>query len=717
MDRHAPHDYATTNVLAWTATQTANVEPSTEDDAGADADEPPDCRRSMAPSSKQFQRAPIHRGSEHHESLLTKALQSHSDEEASSTQKARRRRSITSNFSLSSAADLTCDTGFTTPARTNSPSPRLSEVGFVPLNGSIARGTQQLKDPAIQALEKKRCISFACAAKPKTDDKASMPPPPKPVTSGEQKDVSKKPTIKFACPSRIPEKIKAPAQVEAPVVTPKPSSTVVGLSGRSPRPTVTRKLSQSPAPIRSKKWLTADSKDLESEGSRFHEFASDERKEDDWILRDDPSSKPKMTVNDTLQKENAIRKLGKEAEEEADQEEEDEENDDELGDDEENFEDEEDEDEAEEEEEEVDEDEENEEHSKRGWDDEASDGYKTDNEVGFADSEEEDDGLVLWTALGDGHRSLSGATTVYRRPSAGHHSDSSDASTRVTRTRKREKRVAIRPSTPELPDSTDFVCGTLDEDRPLEEAYISHLAARKLGKIHVIPQDIDPSFPTSEPEDEAEDLYKRGQESEEHVWLHGELEDIDQDRDRKGRRRKADKSPLRRMRSPPPKRLHSPPPKPRGRSPRKLFEQHSPRRLKSPPPAGTVLRSPAASPVQLEEDTRFKSLAFRPGLTYTKSLPRGPVLFAHLRPGHRRSRGSTVTAKEGHIRGAIDIVKGLEQKRQRRREKFYQKYCTRARKEKAQTKRPPPGQGAERMREVGLIMAGKIGQGNFVLSV
>jgi len=102
-------------------------------------------------------------------------------------------------------------------------------------------------------------------------------------------------------------------------------------------------------------------------------------------------------------------------------------------------------------------------------------------------------------------------------------------------------------------------------------------------------------------------------------------------------------------------------------------------------------------------------------LTHTKSLPRGPFLFPNLKPV-RRSRASTAN-KETHVRGAIDIVKGLEQKRQRRKEKFYQKYCNRARKEKAQVRRPPAGQGAVRMREVGLIMAGKIGQGNYVLSI
>ncbi|KAK5664193.1 hypothetical protein OQA88_409 [Cercophora sp. LCS_1] len=748
MERHIPHDYATSNVLAWTASQSANVEPSVEEDAGADADEPPDCRSPTPSNLNHFKRAPVRRGSEHHESLLTRALQSHSDDdagEAVSLPRTRRRRSITSNFSLSSATDMTCSTGFTTPARTSSPSPRLAEVGFVPLatnagrtvattkpldtrTTTLAGTTQPVKDPAIQALEKKRCISFACAAKPKTDDKALMPPPPKPT---ESKDTaSKKNTIKFACPSQVPSRSDAPQRRDSVATTPVAQPALLGIStqstprssskGRSPR--LARKLSQSPAPARTKKWLTADSKDLESECSRFHEFASGERQEHDWILRDGEVLKPRITVNDTLQRENEIRKLGKEAEEEADEEEaaendlegdEDDEDESPDGDDGDNADDGLDEEDENVEEEEADGDDID---SKYAWDDEASDGYKTDSEIGFADSDEEDDGLVLWTALGEGHRSLSGATTIYRRPSVGEHSDSSDCAKQTARARRRERRVKIRPSTPELPDSTDFVCGTLDEDRPLEEAYISMLAARKQGKQQLIPQDIDPSFPTSDPEDEAEDLYKKGHgESDDHLWLHGELEDIHHERDRKARRRKADQNSPKRMRSPPPKRLHSPPPKARGRSPRRLFEQPSPRRFRSPAPNRGVYKSPLASPVQSDQSIAFKSLAFRPGLTYTKSLPKGPILFPHLKSS-RRSRASTITAKATHVRGAIDIVTGLEQKRQRRKEKFYQKYC-RARKEKGQPRRPPPGQGAERMREVGLIMAGKIGQGNFVLSI
>jgi hypothetical protein len=92
-------------------------------------------------------------------------------------------------------------------------------------------------------------------------------------------------------------------------------------------------------------------------------------------------------------------------------------------------------------------------------------------------------------------------------------------------------------------------------------------------------------------------------------------------------------------------------------------------------------------------------------LTHTKSLPRTHNAFC------RQYRASRIAAAngnntdggdiDGHVRGAIDIVKGLERKRQRR-EKFYKG------KGKCQTERRPlPGKGAERMRELGLHMAGK----------
>jgi hypothetical protein len=50
------------------------------------------------------------------------------------------------------------------------------------------------------------------------------------------------------------------------------------------------------------------------------------------------------------------------------------------------------------------------------------------------------------------------------------------------------------------------------------------------------------------------------------------------------------------------------------------------------------------------------------------------------------------------VRRAIDIQVGLEKKRQRRKEQLYRKQHRKPAKEK----RPAPGRGAERMREMGL---------------
>ncbi|EXF77198.1 hypothetical protein CFIO01_13252 [Colletotrichum fioriniae PJ7] len=294
-------------------------------------------------------------------------------------------------------------------------------------------------------------------------------------------------------------------------------------------------------------------------------------------------------------------------------------------------------------------------------------------------------------------------------------SDSSIASHSSLRARRgRAQRIKIRPGTPELPDSTDFVCGTLDEDRPMEDAYMSCLAARRREKLQLIPQDIDPSFPASDPEDEGEEeIYNPvHHSSDDEMFFHGKMEDLHHKNDRSRRQKKAEHTPPKRFHSPPPiKRRASPAPKNRGRSPRRLFDGPSPRRLRSPAPQ--MLKSPPASPRNGHGAITFKTLASRPGLTVTKSLPRPPSMFPHMAKGRR----SKAPANDLHIRGAIDIVKGLERKRQRRKEKFYQKYCNRARKGQVPERKPQRGLGCERMRELGLLMAGKIDQGNYVLSV
>ncbi|KAK1462157.1 hypothetical protein CMEL01_14124, partial [Colletotrichum melonis] len=307
-------------------------------------------------------------------------------------------------------------------------------------------------------------------------------------------------------------------------------------------------------------------------------------------------------------------------------------------------------------------------------------------------------------------------TPIARRPSLPEQlSDSSIASHSSLRARRgRAQRIKIRPGTPELPDSTDFVCGTLDEDRPMEDAYMSCLAARRREKLQLIPQDIDPSFPASDPEDEGEEeIYNPvHHSSDDEMFFHGKMEDLHHKNDRSRRQKKAEHTPPKRFHSPPPvKRRASPAPKNRGRSPRRLFDGPSPRRLRSPAPQ--MLKSPPASPRNEHGAITFKTLASRPGLTVTKSLPRPPSMFPHMAKGRR----SKAPANDLHIRGAIDIVKGLERKRQRRKEKFYQKYCNRARKGQVPERKPQRGLGCERMRELGLLMAGKIDQGNYVLSV
>jgi hypothetical protein len=57
-----------------------------------------------------------------------------------------------------------------------------------------------------------------------------------------------------------------------------------------------------------------------------------------------------------------------------------------------------------------------------------------------------------------------------------------------------------------------------------------------------------------------------------------------------------------------------------------------------------------------------------------------------------------------HVRGPVDIVIGLEKKRQKRKEKYWRQHCRKVAKEQAERK-PARGRGAERMKELGLECA------------
>ncbi|PQE13210.1 GTP-binding SAR1 protein [Rutstroemia sp. NJR-2017a BBW] len=446
--------------------------------------------------------------------------------------------------------------------------------------------------------------------------------------------------------------------------------------------------------IRKPKYIIADEATLhKSEATRFHEFASEVPEEDDWISRDEAEPKARLTINDTLQKENAIRRLGSEAEEEALEEDDDftdrpndSDNDDAF-----------DEDDEENEEEYEDEDE--------GVlsEDEDTDGNDTDDEAGFADSDDEDDAedFAFWTPGRVSTESAHPEASTYRasahRTASASSIDTLDnvghlrQAAKERRKKKKTRAIKIRPGTPDLPDSTDFVCGTLDEDRPLEDAYVSCVKAREYAKHIATPQDIDPSFPTSDPEDEEDEV--------DEVAKTHDSDDHNVAEDRADRRANLHEDFIRLLRQN--VTTHH--------LPNNVFILHLQRdtihRHQSKGFDLHLLATAASRPIA------FAPLGSRPGLTHTKSLPRTPNAFCRQYAANRAAaaNGNLIDdAVDGHVRGAIDIVKGLEQKRQRRKEKFYQKHCARARKPNAE-RRPQPGKGAERMRELGLLMAGKTG--------
>ena len=742
-----------------------------DEDLVADVDEPPDHRVSAEQRQASFHKSTIPPPTKQKESLLTRALLTSPESEASKpeihvTTDSSRRRSMISNASLASTAELTSDGGLTSPARTNTPSPPIPNAAYTSFAPySLAAKSIHPPEPLIAKVESKepaqisdiisvspkavapvdppqrRCIKFVCDGKKGMNPKpvAALAPPPPVQLPTATTDAPKRACVKFSCgqPKPSDKNKPAPAKIERPS-TPqslKPAewrntNRSSSITRKSPRPGATsstrthrdststiRRSSQSPVAVRAKpKYIIADEKTLQSsEATRFHEFASEELHEDDWIRKGSEIPRERLTINDTLKMENAIRQLGNEAEEEAledeDAEEDREGND---SDDENDFDD---------------DDEEDQDEDPSGSDDDhGSDGNETDNEAGFAESDDESDGegeYAFWTPGRDIPNRQAGEVNTYRasahRTASASSIDSLNHMSPPEQTKdgrkSRRRPIKIRPGTPELPDSTDFVCGTLDEDRPLEDAYVSCMEARKYAKHKQTPQDIDPSFPTSDPENEEDenDAIEPANDSDEQIWLHGKFEEDEETHGRRrstiAHRRSPNISPKRLHSPPPPRRLHSPPPaaKHRLRSPppRKLFGGHSPKRMRSPPPARTI-RSPPASPTtnMTTGAITFAPLASRPGLTHTKSLPRTPNPFCRQ---YRASRIAALNGNEsndqadGHLRGAIDIKKGLENKRQRRKEKHAFKG-----KDKIE-RRPLPGKGAERMRELGLLMAGKGG--------
>ncbi|KAF6240378.1 hypothetical protein HO173_001989 [Letharia columbiana] len=721
----------------------ANQSTSGDDDLTSDDDEPPHFSKMITPTfqNSSFEHscmASQHLQRSRKESLLTQALLTSPE--------------LTS-LSDAEAPVLTSDGGMTSPARTTTPSPPppvINHGGFVSLISSHkmspakeptgdgiqvaqATGADRSQETKVEAdLGRRRCISFACGRQTITRKQNDQPPNTQANigVSPRPTDPPKRPCVlRFACPmkpshtdlsksksggSSVDKPVPPEAELEVPI--PDVSLRERRNSASTAKTSSNKHNCTAPVSAQPRRSQVFNRIDFQkSEATRFHEFAGPFNAEDEWI-NEQTAYRQKITINDTLRKENAIRKLAEEAEEEALEEEADEELDDYNNGNE--FDDEFDD-------------------NGRDYSDEASDGgNETDDEEGFADSDDESDGnsdYQFWTP-GLTTAATSTGYIEHIRPAAPRAASESsieftnDAKRGSTRARKQlgtHESPRMRPGTPELPDDAEFVIGTLDEDRPLEDAYMSCLEERRRSRHKLVPQDIDPSFPTSEPEadNDDDDEENATQVHDEPEWVTGRPDSSGEDHSKFEKNgsppTKASDSPM-----PSPKRIHSPPPKKgivhRSPPPRRLFGQ-STHRLRSPPPMHRKLASPpssrrasiSGSPCE-SHGINMPHLAQRPNLTHTTSLPRTPNPFWDQ---HRRSRfhgfnsplvgtspkSTGPSPMDLHSRGPIDIVQGLETKRQRRKDKFWRQHCRHAGKEKE--RRCQPGKGAERMRELGLEMA------------
>ena len=733
-----------------------------DEELSSDVDEPPDSdihfTRLMTPISRNSTSYTSHgyRSSskfngDKNESLLTQALLSSPE---------------LNPLSDAEAPVLNSDGELTSPALTSAPSPLLLHIHpnltMRETNNNNSITTPHEEGPARVALTsddniseettveaglgRKRCISFACGrqSNPQKSSERPMQPSVNAETPSKVVSSSKRPCmLRFACPMRptraeyprLEKRQKSPSplqhntparEVESINTTFKPTSSSPHDS-KSPYGSIgIHGISSCPTTFQARRGKIFNRIDFQqSEATRFHEFAGHFNTDDEW-MNEQTAYRHRITVNDTLRKENAIRKLAEEAEEEA----------------------------LEEEDEGVAPEDDNEDYNSADGDDgdghtTSNDGNETDDEEGFADSDNESDGSLdydFWTP--DVTTAATSADHLEHVDTAaqGVGADFSLGSTQdypAVSKRYHVRSPRMRSATPDLPDSSDFVIGTIDEDRPLEEAYLSCLEERRRSKRKLIPQDIDPSFPASEPEAEDDNDGNDGQEDTFSNDAPDSLEiepkrvtehpNIAQDCELVVARVpsvqntgvKALIPSPKRMQSPPPKRFQSPPPKRpiahRSPPPRHLFGQTSHhlrtpslmrQKLTSPP--STRRSSIAGSQPTTPRGIAMPHLAQRPNPIHTTSLPRtsNPFWVQHHRSRFHISENSSASSSpktlckrhtDTHSRGPIDIVQGLETKRQRRKEKFWRQHCRGSGKEKE--RRCQPGKGAERMKELGLEMA------------
>lgn len=707
-----------------------------EEDVAADVDEPPE-RGHPTPSATSFTKSKPN--FDRKTSLLTSALKSTSgtsspvDEQ--NYKSPTRGMSCISTWSNGSCttADLTSDGGFTSPGtRTSTPSPpppsatfrnmmpifnkKLSDAAVAivshdeenigPLQKTPTQAPQNSEQNVEAVLGRKRRIMFACGKK--EEPKPTETPAQSAPASQKEEPPKRTCTIKFACPTKIsteapskpvhprPRMLSPPPLARRRIQSPKQSPKVHRDSDSTVRNNSPVSVRKGPIIDRTRR-LSTNSDLARCEAYRFHEFASSEEEVEEWT-QEVTCHRNRLTVSDTLKIENKLRKLGEEVAEEEALEEEDEDDEDDaadMDDDDDELLDDDDEDDSD------------------AHSDATDEGFQTDDEEGFAVSDDDSDAGsdYNWWAPGAStaatsvehleqlrlrpHRTVSESSigSLESREGALKISDAPPK-------RRKSRPVNIRVPSPELPDSTDFVCGTLDEDRPAEAAYLSAMERRRAAKHKPTPQDIDPTFPTSDPEmpDDEEDEVSEAENpaSESDFMVHGRMEP--HDLDLRGRKKRSPIPSPKRLRSPPPTTRRSahrspPPRKLFGTSPKRL-QSPAPMRLRSPPPTRRGSANPLVSRQNSDLSVRFGGIGERPVPTVTASVPRTPITMMNPFDIDEEDLGGS----EMPVRRAIDIQIGLEKKRQRRLEKLYRKQHRKGTKEK----RPAPGRGAERMREMGL---------------
>ena len=727
-----------------------------EEDAG-DADEPPDLplrfsKLSHPRSDHQLMLGDLQSRSAHSkDSLLTRALASPE----------------LTPLSDGEAPHLTSDGGLTSPARTSTPSPPLPElpqsilptlaaskdspVSELPVQQPARTqvlGVDRAEESKVEeGLGRRRCISFACLQKTPSNKKMGTSPPPqaKADEATEATKPQKRPCmLRFVCPTRpgrtqVPETTKAEPERSPPLLlSPKAvkpqitsevpiiaavSPDVVSEDAATPRQgsNATSKaaaITPNEAEVISKKvdrshpFNRVDYQKCEA--TRFHEFGGSFAEDDEWT-KEQTVYRQKITIDDTLRKENAIRQIAEEAEAEALEEE-------------------------------------NEAYDAKSdveeLEDPSDDGNETDDEEGFADSDDESDTESMYQFWTPGLTTAATSTDHmdHIRPTTHRLGSESSIDATLDLKEKLEKaglgdskplRDGVRrrrshqghSDTADFPDSSDFVVGTIDEDRPLEDEYLSRRKRREQLKHKVIPQDIDPSFPNSDPEadkDEEEEDDEVEEEPERRPSRGVTADPASADSsslDEDGSESETSHAPEGSVqgRHSPPKRLRSPPPP----SSNRLFGRN-PHRLRSPPPMHRKLTSPPSSrrpspngSLPQSQAVPISRLAQRPNLTHTTSLPRTPNPFwvqsrksgfygSESPPAGEPFPNSLPSGLQVHNRGPIDIIQGLENKRQRRKEKYWRQHCKIMHAGKEKERKCRSGKGAQRMREVGLEMADRV---------